>query len=309
MIWCTLLNPTLDVTYTVSELQSGKTHIDCLQTQIPAGKGLNIVRVIRTLGEEVTVTGLLPEFDGKRVTAFLEDRSIAHHFFPVSGGMGVNATVVEDKTGDVTHIVAASPKVSSRIQHEFTTFAAQKMKSGDYWCFSGSIPQGFSDDAYSSFIKCGEEIGVKSVLDSQGAPLKRGIRTRPFMIKPNLSELEEFFEEQIKGVHHIALKGKRLMDMGVTYVFISLGEDGMIALHKNDCLLCNAPSIQVRDTNGCGDALVAGALVAIKRQFSFTEICRMAVACGSAKALHRDPGKVNSDNVWQLMEDVHITSV
>ena len=85
MIWCVLLNPALNVTYRVSELQCGKAHIDCLHTQMPAGKSLNIARVIRTLGEEVTVTGLLPEFDRKKITTFLEERNIAHYFFPISG--------------------------------------------------------------------------------------------------------------------------------------------------------------------------------------------------------------------------------
>ena len=308
MIWCTLLNPTLDVIYSLEELISGKT-VFARQIQIPAGKGLNVARVVRLLGEEVCVTGLLPEFDRERVVTFLEENNIKHRFFEVSGGMRINTSLLEEKTGDITHINAPSPHVSERIQYEYISFAAELMKNGDFWCLSGSIPQGFTDEAYSTLISTCKDAGIRSVLDSRGNALKKGIRSRPSVIKPNLSELEEFFGEQIKGVHHIALKGKRLLDIGINYVFISLGEDGMIALHKNDCLLCSAPVVQVRNTTGCGDALVAGILVALKRQFSFTETCRLAVACGTAKSMRAGPGTIDTSAVWQLMEDVHITSV
>jgi tagatose 6-phosphate kinase len=309
LIWCTVLNPALDIIYHVNEFHNGTTYLDCALTQIPAGKGLNVARVIQTLGEEVSVTGLLSELDGKRVTNFLDAQSIPYAFFPVPGVMRINTTILDESSGSSTHISSCSPMLSSRIQHEYITFAAERMQHGDLWCVTGSLPGGFDDTTYAKLIETGKTSDLTILLDTRGAALKHGIRARPMIVKPNLSELEEFFEEQIQGVHHIALKGKRLLDMGIDFVFISLGADGMIALHKNDCLLCNAPQVNVRDTVGCGDALVAGIMVAYKRQFSFTETCRMAVACGSAKSMQQGPGILSRETVWQLMEDIRITSI
>jgi len=277
--------------------------------QVPAGKGLNVAQVIVALGEEVSVTGILPEVDSKRVTSFLEDHSISSRFIYVPGTMRINTTIIDESSGATTHCNALSSTLSPRVQHEFAAIAASHMKPGDYWVFSGSLPPGFSDDAYASLIGTGGGIGVHTLLDSRGEGLRHGIRSRPTMVKPNLSELEAFFDEPIRGVHHIALKGKRLLDMGITYVFISLGADGMIALHKNDCLLCSAPQVTVKDTVGCGDAMLAGIVVAHKRQFSFSETCRLAVACGTAKSLECGPGNISRETVWQLMEDVEIASI
>lgn len=309
MIWCTVLNPALDIIYNVSKFQAGSTLLDIPLSQVPAGKGINVARVVAALGEEVTVTGLLPELDEKRVRSFLDASAISGNFLSVPGAMRINTTVLDDETGATTHLSALSMRYSTRIQHEFLLFAGEKMRSGDLWSLSGSIPDGFDDDAYAGLIAACSAAKVPAMLDTRGPALNYGVRARPLMIKPNLAELEEFFGEPIQGVHHIALKGKRLLDMGVSYVFISLGSDGMIALHKNDCLLCSAPQVQVRDTVGCGDAMVAGILVASKRQFSFSETCRMAVACGSAKCLCKGPGVVTREAVWQLMEDVQITSI
>ncbi len=309
MIYCTLLNPALDVIYKVKDFRSGTTSTDTPQTIFPAGKGLNVASVVKTLGEEVCVTGLMAEYDIKRTTQYLESLQIKSNFFVIPGSLRINTTIIEQNTGFVSHFSSVSAPVAPRIQHEFLSSFEALPANGDFWCFSGSILRGFEQDLYATMLKVCADAGSETLLDSRGTALKTGIRATPQIIKPNLTELEDFFGEQIQGVHHIALKGKRFLDMGISYVFISLGADGLIAIHENDCLLCSAPQVNAVDTVGCGDALVAGIIVARKRNFSFPELCRMAVACGASKAMHEGPGLVTRNEVWQLMEDVKITAV
>ncbi|HEX3020246.1 MAG TPA: hexose kinase [Chitinispirillaceae bacterium] len=309
MIYCTLLNPALDVIYKVNDFRSGSTFTDIPLAMYPAGKGINVANVVKTLGEEVCVTGLMPEYDLKRTTQYLDHLQIQHNFFVIPGNLRINTTIIEQNTGFVSHISSASAPVGLRVQHDFLSFFSSLPVAGDWWSFSGSVIRGFDEDIYATMLRLCIDAGSETLLDTRGAALKTGIRAKPLMIKPNLSELEDFFSEQIQGVHHIALKGKRFIDMGIPYVFISLGADGLMAIHENDCLLCSAPQLTAVDTVGCGDALVAGIMVARKRKFSFSELCRMAVACGSSKAMHEGPGAITRNEVWQLMEDVKITSV
>jgi tagatose 6-phosphate kinase len=303
------LNPAIDVSYTVSENFSDQTLTDLPITVTPAGKGLNVACVIRELGEDVTLYATIPEIDLDRFTRFSDEKGIYQKFLPVLGCVRVNTTVLNTSTNATTHLNSASAVLPIRFQDEFLNTVRQYAQLDDYWCFSGSIPEGFDNDVYGKLVKIGNETGGHTFLDSRGIPLKMGLRARPDMVKPNHTELEQIFDESILGVHHIALKAKRLIDMGISGAFISLGADGMIAIQNNDCLLCVPPAVPVVDTVGCGDALVAGILVAKKRGFSFYETCRMAIACGVSKALHRGPGTISRDEVWQLMEDVQITAV
>lgn len=310
MIYCTLLNPAFDLITTVPRFVSGATFRDVPSQLYPAGKGINVANVVRVLGEEVCVLGLMPERDRNRFTSYLENRGIGSHLYLVPGDVRVNVTVAERKDGAVTHINSAGPVLPTRIQDEFLQFVNNYIVSGDQWCFSGSLPNGFDDNGYATMIKRCKSLGADTFLDTRGAALQFGIRSKPLVLKPNGVELEELFGEQIKGVHHLALKGKKLLDKGIKHIFISLGSDGMIALHENDCLLCAPPQqIQAVDTVGCGDAFMAGILVAWKRKFSFSETCRLAVACGASKAMHTGPHSVSRDDIWQLMEEVKITSV
>ncbi len=295
--------------YQLDELLPGRTITDVTAEFIPAGKGINVAKAVRTLGEEVCVIGLMPEDDIVRFTRFLGECNITSNFFPVAGAVRVNTTIKEKAAAQVTHISSADYQLSTRVQDEFQEFLEQHMQEGDLWALSGSLPQGFDSDTYMKLINICKKKKITVMFDSRGLAFNMGVRARPDMVKPNLEELEAFFGEHIEGVHHIALKGKRLLDLGIEYVFISLGSDGMIAIHDNDCLLCSVPAVDIVDTVGCGDALVAGFLVAQTRKFSFIEACRMGIACGTSNALHAGPGVIDNDEIWRLMEDVKIEAV
>jgi len=309
LIYCTVFNPSLDITYIVDELQPGNTLTDVKSLINPAGKGINVAKVINSLGEDVKVIGLLPENDKPRFTEYLTNLNIENHFYTVNGNVRINSTFIEKSTRQVMHINSADYQWSTRVQEEFHEFLEKYIQTDDIWALSGSIPQGFDVDTYNKVIHRCQKNKNRVMLDSRGLALNMGIRAKPNIIKPNLAELEAFFGEHIEGVHHIALKGKRLLDIGIEFVIISLGSDGMIAIHENDCLLCTVPQIDVIDTVGCGDALVAGFLVAQSRNFSFIEACRMGIACGTSNAMHVGPGVIDKDQIWHLMEDVHIEAV
>jgi 1-phosphofructokinase family hexose kinase len=313
LIYCTLLNPAFDLIYPVDSFIPGDTLRDVPCRRFCAGKGINVARVVRTLGEEVCVIGIMPEGDEKRFVSYLESQEIYYRFFPVPGDVRLNTTIIEQQTCAhvcaASHLNSASPKLSLQAQNAFMRFLGKHLTTGDSWCFSGSIPSGFDDDLYAKMIKSCRETGIDTFLDTRGKALRLGLRAKPMTVKPNITELEDLYDEKIRGVHHMALKGKKLLDRGVPYVFISLGSDGMIALHERDCLLCVPPQVKTVDTVGCGDALMAGILVGWIRRLSFQEICRLATACGASKAMHEGPHAILKDEVKRLMEDVKITAV
>jgi 1-phosphofructokinase family hexose kinase len=309
LIYCTLLNPAVDAVYEIDEIQTGATATNVKSRVFPAGKGINVATTLKILGEEVCVVGIIHENNRRQFTEYLERLGIQSHFLAAPGTSRINVTLIETKAGQSTHINSAQAPVPSGLQEELLELLRSKLAPGDLCACCGSVPPGMGNDSYQKLIKLCKEKGAIVLLDSGGKPLKMGVRAKPHMVKPNLEELEGFFDENIQGVHHIALKGKRLFDMGVGFVFISLGSDGMIAIHENDCLLCLAPTIRAVNTVGCGDALVGGLLAGYGRKFSFTEMSRMAVACGASNALHYGAGDITRDEIWRLMEEVTIKAV
>lgn len=303
------MNPALDLVYRTDTFETGSTQLDVAFEVVPAGKALNVARVVQTLGEEVALLGLMPRDSLDMYTRFCCEKKIKSHFMPVDGSLRINTTIVEQKSGQVSHLNSKGLVIPARVQDEFALFLKKFMHAGDIWAFSGSLPNGFDDDFYRKLIRQCRKSEIRTSLDTRDKAFKNGVVGKPDFVKPNLDELERYFGEPIKGVRHMVLRGKRLLDKGIPAVFISLGSDGLIAIHENDCLLCSAPQVKAVDTVGCGDALMAGLLVGHARKFSFSEMCRMAVACGTSKALHHGPGVISKDEVWQLMEEVKIEVV
>jgi 1-phosphofructokinase family hexose kinase len=309
LIYCIIFNPAIDVCYTLKNLEPASTSLDVPAAVFPAGKSLNVAKVIRSLSEEVAVLGIMPEDDEPRFNRYLDALGIGHTFYNVEGSVRINVTIDETAQPQATHINSRGTPLPARAQDESFEFICSHLQPGDICVLSGSLPAGFDANAYLNLIQYCQGRNIVCLLDTRGDALKMGVRGRPTMVKPNLSELEDFFGEQIQGVHHIAFKGKRLIDLGVEYAFISLGEDGMIAIHENDCLLCSVPPVEAIDTVGCGDALVAGITVGYSRKFSFHETCRLAIACAASNATHSGPGVIDRDEVGRLMEEVIIKAV
>jgi tagatose 6-phosphate kinase len=309
MIYCTLLNPALDLVYSTEKFSAGGTLRDIPLRVVPSGKGMNVACIVRTLGEESAVVGIMPEESRNRFTSWLDKKKVQHRFMAVQGEARMNVTILESEGAQSSHINSRGSPIGREAGEEFLQFAGSHLAAGDEWCFSGSIAPRLGEDLYARIIAQCKSAGVDTFLDTRGKALSLGIAAGPLVLKPNSTEFEDIFGEQIQGVHHLALKGKKLLDRGISHVFITLGSDGMIALHDSDCLLSVPPQVKSIDTVGCGDALMAGILVAWKRRFSFSETCRLAVACGAAKAMHAGPDALTRDEVWQLMEDVKITAV
>jgi fructose-1-phosphate kinase PfkB-like protein len=160
LIHCTLLSPAIDVSYVVSEPFIDQTLTDLAISVTPAGKGLNVASVVRELGEDVTLHAIIPEIDLLRYTRFLDERNIRHTILPVPGSVRVNTTVLNVATNAVTHLNSAGAAVSLRFQDEFIEKISQSCNTGSYWCFSGSIPEGFDNDVYSRMIKTCNSAGT-----------------------------------------------------------------------------------------------------------------------------------------------------
>ena len=67
-------------------------------------------------------------------------------------------------------------------------------------------------------------------MDATGEALLKTLRYEPFLIKPNLQELEELAERRLFTREEIIAQGKRLQEMGAKNVLISLAAEGAILL-------------------------------------------------------------------------------
>ena len=79
------LNPAVDMTGSLQQIQLGKVNlIDSANTN-PGGKGINVAKVLSELGIQVTVTGFLGRNNQESFTQLFEQNTINNAFIPVNG--------------------------------------------------------------------------------------------------------------------------------------------------------------------------------------------------------------------------------
>lgn len=64
------------------------------------------------------------------------------------------------------------------------------------WCSADGCPEGCAEATYQRCLKTLE--GKKCVLDCAGETLLHGVKERPFLIKPNLPEIEGIMKKELR---------------------------------------------------------------------------------------------------------------
>src|SRR5437763_15211249 len=112
MIITVTLNPALDKTLEVPNFTPGRRHRSIEQVTMPGGKGINVARVIKRLGQPVIATGLAGGATGARIVQALNDEAILNSFVRIREESTTNTTVLDPTTGTNTEINERCPAVS-----------------------------------------------------------------------------------------------------------------------------------------------------------------------------------------------------
>ena len=159
------------------------------------------------------------------------------------------------------------------------------LQKGDILIISGSVPLSLPQDFYERIMDLLKGRGIDTVVDATGEALLKTLRYEPFLIKPNLQELEELAERRLFTREEIIAQGKRLQEMGAKNVLISLAAEGAILLTaEGEILFGEAPRGKLVNAVGAGDSMVGGFVAGWVKTGNYREALQWGVAAGSASA-------------------------
>ena len=123
---------------------------------------------------------------------------------------------------------------------------------------------------------------------------------RPFLIKPNLSELEELFGETLTTQDDICRCAKELQQRGAKNVLVSLGGDGALLVCEDGQVLSQpAPEGKVINTTGAGDSMIAGFLAGFAESKNLTHALQLGICAGSASAFSENLATKNEIRILE----------
>lgn len=306
MIATVTLNASIDKAYQMTVPIKGGTVMRVSNVVNSAGgKGLNVARIVSICREKVIATGFTGGFNGRYLEDMLTKDGVEHAFTHTQSETRSCINILDERFSSTEFLEPGLP-VSDREVEEFIDNFKNVVKDCDVIAMSGSAPKGVPADIYAKLVKIVKDAGKKALVDTSGEYLKEAISSKPFMIKPNRDELEMLFGTKINSVEETIPYAQKLHEEGINYVVVSLGKEGALLVCDEGIYQGIPPKMDIVNTVGCGDSMVGGFAVGIRRGYSATESLRYAVAVASANALEAKTGHIDPKNRDKIYEQVAV---
>ncbi len=310
MITTVTLNPAVDKTYTTTGLIMGQVNRMKSVRNIAGGKGINVAKILRQYGHPVTAMGFLGGYTGAFIETYIKEIQAVGAFTTIREETRSSINIVAED-GYVTEILEPGPEISQGELECFLADYRQKIGQSELVILSGSVPKGIPEDIYLTLIQLAKEQGKKVILDTSGTYLAAGIKAQPFMIKPNLKELEYFVGHRISGVDEAALVARKLVEDGIAHVMVSLGKKGLLytAEGMERVLYTKSPEIKQKNTIGCGDSVVASFCMSYLNEADPEEIIKKAAAISTANATTLDIAVIPMEQAEELYQEIKVSYI
>lgn len=284
MIYTVTVNPSIDYIVQLSELTLGEVNRMDYDNMLPGGKGINVSRILKELGQDSVAWGFLGGFTGDFVESKLQEVGLKTDFTKIAHNTRINVKV---KAQVETEINGRGPEISDEELAEFTRHF-DNLTPDDVVIFAGSLAPNLADDFYFKLI---EKIRAKNahfVIDTTGERLLKTLPQKPLVVKPNNHELADMFGVKFNGIDDIVKYGKKLLEMGAQQVLISMAGDGGLMITNDHVYRSYAPKGTVINSVGAGDSMIAGFVGTYAKTHDSLESFRYGLACGSATAFSED---------------------
>ncbi|HEV2723060.1 MAG TPA: 1-phosphofructokinase family hexose kinase [Thermoleophilaceae bacterium] len=311
MIITVTLNAAIDKTLAVPSFRLGRRHRAVEQTSMAGGKGVNVARALKALGQPVIATGVAGGPTGTRIIEQLTEEAILNDFVRIREESRMSTAVVDPTSGEQTEINERGPEVTQTELQLFVDKLLYLAKGAAICVFSGSLPRGVDSDLYSELIKELHRLGVTTVLDSEGEPLRLATWAAPGVVTPNEREAEELVGHEFADDEDRRTALREIAEMGAAEAIMTL-PDGCLALvgeagdqaHPRRLLRATLEPLEPVSSIGSGDAFLAG-YVAARYAGRVEEDClRFGVACGAESTQYFGAGVLDPREVERLMGEV-----
>ncbi len=284
MIHTVTLNPSLDRTVIVDELVVGGLNRIRAERSDAAGKGANVSKAIRVLGDTSIAWVLLAGQMGRTIESGLEGQGLVLRTFRCEGENRVNTKILDRSTDTMTEVNGAGPAASSEVLAEMLTALVDEVATGDLVVLAGSLCPDAPASTYRDWAERLAAKGARIYLDAGEEALRFGIEAHPALIKPNAFELSRLLDRELADLDAIVDGAKELAATGVGRVVVTLGGDGAVLVDDEDVIFASAPHIEVGSPAGAGDSVVAALAYADVQGLPADEALALAMACGAANA-------------------------
>lgn len=303
------LNPAIDQTVRVDNFRSNAVNHGLAMQFDAGGKGINVASFLSDYGYDAAVTGFLGEENTGLFERHFDATGLADHFVRIPGRTRTNVKISDQAQQQTTDINMRGEAPSSEAVEGLLDTIDALAETCGWFVLTGSLPPGVPADIYATLIARIQAHDVPVALDTSGEALREGVRAGPRIVKPNVLELQQITGETLEDEADIERAARRLLDLGIDLVVISMGKDGALFIDRRTSLKAVPPTVTVKSTVGAGDAMVAGLIAGQTQKLGLKRCARLATAFSVGAVTVVGPYLPDTDTLDAYRQQVEVHSV
>lgn len=306
MITSVSLNPSIDRTLSVDRLDVGGLNRVRMQTDVAAGKGVNVALAAAALGEDAGCIGFMYREGGALFERRLADGGVKSDFVWCEGAVRVNVKVFDQARGEITELNSSGTPVNSVQLDAMTQLVLDHARRSACLILSGSLPPACPTDYYLTLAEAAAKENCRVFLDADGERLRAGLRARPFLIKPNRYELELLTGRTLNTMDALLNAALECVRGGVQVVAVSMGGEGALITDGKTALRAPGMRVEVKSTVAAGDSMIAGLAAGFSRSDSLEDAFRMGVAAATVRCMTPPEEIISAESCLRLANEIRM---
>ncbi|KLN95980.1 1-phosphofructokinase [Moellerella wisconsensis] len=302
------LNPAYDLIGLCPEIEVGEVNLVRTASLNSGGKGINVAKVLRDLGVDITVSGFMGKENQEEFQHFFSENGMANRFYMVPGRTRINVKLTE-KNSDSTDFNFSGFEISKEDWNRFSSESLSWLGHFDMVIVSGSLPKGVDLADFTRWMTKLRQLCPCIIFDSSREALTAGLQASPWLVKPNRHELEMWAGRKLPELKDVIAAAHELRDKGIAHVVISLGEEGALWVNASGSWLAKPPHCEVISTVGAGDSMVAGLAYGLLNGETSSHTLRMATAISALSVSQPDVGLTNRNKLAEMMNKITLQSI
>ncbi len=309
MIITVTLNAAIDKSLSVPNFRLGRRHRTVDQGTMAGGKGVNVARTLKTLGQPVIATGFAGGATGTHIVEQLTEESILNDFVRIREESRTNFAVLDPTNGEQTEINERGPAVTEKEVELFRDKLLYLARGAAIVVFAGSLPRAVDPGIYANLTRELRKMGVTTVIDTDGEPLRLAVRAEPDVVSPNVLEAEELVGHEFNDDEDRSIAVREMVQLGAREAIMTLPDGCFAQVLADGAPRLHRVYIEPREpvaTVGSGDAFLAGYVSSRYAGHPPEDCLRFAVACGAESTRRLGAGLIDPRELDRLLGEVEL---
>lgn len=287
MIYTITLNPALDYIIETNGFNLGETNYYQKDYSVVGGKGINVSIILNNLEADVISTGILGKENKDIFISKFNEIKLEHNFIINKGVTRTNFKVKNLQIKQETELNGIGSTIAKEVLNDLINYLKDNLKANDILVAAGSLPLGVENDIYQKLGDIANDKKATFILDTSKENMINGLKSKPFLIKPNIEEICEILKIEYKEYNLDEIKNmiNQLQKLGARNILFSMGGKGSYYFDENkDIYKIGIANGKLVNSVGSGDSMIGGFTYALFKKMPITEALKYGSAAGGATA-------------------------